>query len=51
MGLDLGPTVLSSLVFLPGDLLKAAAATALVMALKRAYPPAFGVRTRAHAAL
>lgn len=45
LGVDLGPTVLSSLAFLPGDLLKAAAATALVLALRRAYPPAFGVRS------
>ncbi|MFJ4016948.1 biotin transporter BioY [Microbacterium sp. NPDC090014] len=42
LGLDLGPTALASLVFLPGDLLKAAAATALVLALRRAYPRAFG---------
>ena len=42
LGIDLGPTALSSLAFLPGDLLKAAAATALTMALARAYPPAFG---------
>lgn len=44
MHIDLGPTALSSLVFLPGDLLKAAAATALTLALRRAYPPAFGAR-------
>lgn len=43
LGLDLAPTALSSLVFLPGDLLKAAAATALTLALRRAYPPAFGI--------
>lgn len=42
LGLDLGPTALSSLMFLPGDLLKAAAATVLTLALRRAYPPAFG---------
>lgn len=42
LGVDLAPTALSSLVFLPGDLLKAAAATVLTMALRRAYPPAFG---------
>jgi len=41
-GVDLAPTALSSLVFLPGDLLKAALATALALALQRAYPPAFG---------
>ncbi len=44
LGLDLAPTALASLVFLPGDLLKAAAATALVLALRRAYPRAFGAR-------
>ncbi|WEK60004.1 MAG: biotin transporter BioY [Candidatus Microbacterium colombiense] len=42
LGVDLVPTAVSSLAFLPGDLLKAAAATALVLALRRAYPPAFG---------
>lgn len=41
LGVDLGPTAVSSLVFLPGDLLKAAAATALALALRRAYPRAF----------
>lgn len=49
IGLGLGPTALSSLVFLPGDLIKAVAATVLTLALRRAYPPAFGVRARAHA--
>ncbi|WP_314424975.1 biotin transporter BioY [uncultured Microbacterium sp.] len=44
LGLDLGPTALASLVFLPGDLLKAAAATAMVLALRRAYPRAFDMR-------
>nr|WP_201469977.1 biotin transporter BioY [Microbacterium hydrocarbonoxydans] len=44
LGLELGPTALASLVFLPGDLLKAAAATALVLSLRRAYPRAFGAR-------
>lgn len=44
LGVDLAPTALSSLVFLPGDLLKAAAATVLTLALVRAYPPAFGKR-------
>ncbi|MFS0912860.1 biotin transporter BioY [Microbacterium sp. 179-I 3D2 NHS] len=44
LGIDLVPTLLSSFVFLPGDLLKAAAATALTLALLRAYPPAFGRR-------
>ena len=45
LGLELGPTALASLVFLPGDLLKAAAATALVLALRRAYPRAFAARS------
>lgn len=40
-GVPLGPTALSSLVFLPGDLIKAVAATALCVALQRAYPRAF----------
>lgn len=43
-GIGLGPTALSSLAFLPGDLLKAAAAVALAVALHRAYPRAFAVR-------
>jgi biotin transport system substrate-specific component len=42
LGVGLGPTALSTLAFLPGDLLKAVAATALTLALARAYPPAFG---------
>jgi biotin transport system substrate-specific component len=37
----IGPTALSSLVFLPGDLLKAGAAVLLAVALRRAYPRAF----------
>lgn len=40
-GVALGPTALSSIAFLPGDLLKAAAATILAVALHRAYPRAF----------
>lgn len=40
-GVPLGPTALSSLAFLPGDLLKATVATALALALQRAYPAAF----------
>lgn len=40
-GVPLGATALSSLVFLPGDLVKAAAATVLCVALQRAYPRAF----------
>lgn len=39
--LPLGETALTSLVFLPGDLLKAAVATAIVTALVRAYPRGF----------
>lgn len=42
LGIDLGATAVSSLAFLPGDLLKAGAATALTLALHRAYPPVFG---------
>lgn len=45
-GVPIGPTALSSTVFLPGDLLKAAAATALAVALRRAYPRAFPIRSR-----
>lgn len=49
-GVPLGPTVLSSLVFLPGDLLKAGAAVLLAVALRRAYPRAFPAGARvAHA--
>ncbi|WP_336648155.1 biotin transporter BioY [Microbacterium sp. MMO-10] len=40
-GVPLAPTALSSLVFLPGDLIKAVAATVLCVALQRAYPRAF----------
>lgn len=39
--LPLGETALTSLVFVPGDLLKAALATAVVAALVRAYPRGF----------
>ncbi len=39
--LPLGPTALSSTVFLPGDLLKVVAATIIALALWRAYPRAF----------
>ncbi|WP_217184163.1 biotin transporter BioY [Streptomyces sp. AC495_CC817] len=46
LGVDLVPTAVSSLVFVPGDLLKAAAATVLTMALLRAYPRAFGDEAR-----
>lgn len=48
-GVPLGATALSSLVFLPGDLIKAAAATVLCVALQRAYPRAF-LRTAARVA-
>ncbi|KJL46187.1 Biotin transporter BioY [Microbacterium hydrocarbonoxydans] len=41
LGMDPGAAAVSTLVFLPGDLLKAVAATVLTLALKRAYPPAF----------
>lgn len=39
--LPLGETALTSLVFVPGDLLKAAVATIVVTALVRAYPRGF----------
>jgi biotin transport system substrate-specific component len=50
-GVPFGPTVVSSLVFLPGDVLKAVVAVLLAVALRRAYPRAFPNRTRtvAHA--
>lgn len=40
-GVPLDLTALSSLAFLPGDLIKAALATVLAVALRRAYPGAF----------
>jgi len=40
-GVPLDLTVLSALAFLPGDLIKVAAATLIVVALRRAYPRAF----------
>ena len=49
-GLSLGEAALSSLVFLPGDVLKAAIATVLTMLLFRAYPAAFPARVRAQRA-
>ena len=51
-GVPLGPTALSSLAFLPGDLIKVVAATLVVVALRRAYPRAFadGRRVREAAA-
>jgi biotin transport system substrate-specific component len=46
-GVPLDLTALSSLAFLPGDLIKVAAATLVVVALKRAYPRAFPARRTA----
>lgn len=46
-GVPIGPTVLSSLVFLPGDLIKAVVAVLLAVALRRAYPRAFPSPARA----
>lgn len=40
-GLPLGETVIASLVFLPGDLIKVALTVIITMALWRAYPRAF----------
>lgn len=40
--LPLGETVLMSLAFIPGDLIKVVTATIIVMTLVRAYPRAFG---------
>lgn len=50
-GVPLGPTALSTLIFLPGDLLKAAVTVLLAVALRRAYPRAFprGQARAAHA--
>ncbi|GAB2903538.1 biotin transporter BioY [Neomicrococcus lactis] len=39
--LPIGDTVLTSLVFIPGDLIKAVIATIIVMTLVKAYPRAF----------
>lgn len=41
-GLPLGPTALSSAVYLPGDVLKIVVATLIALTLWRAYPRAFG---------
>ncbi len=49
LGTPLAPTALSALAFLPGDLLKVALATALTLALARAYPRAFGAEPAAPA--
>ncbi len=43
MGLPLGQTLVASLVYLPGDLVKVALATVLVVILFRAYPRAFAL--------
>jgi len=48
--LPLGPTALSSMVFLPGDVAKAVIATIVTMVLWRAYPRAFGYEPRASTA-
>ncbi|WP_221584109.1 biotin transporter BioY [Microbacterium sp. G2-8] len=45
-GMSLGDTALTSLAFLPGDIIKAVIATALTMVLYRAYPPAFPASVR-----
>jgi biotin transport system substrate-specific component len=46
-GLPLGATAITSLAFLPGDLIKVALGTALTLTLWKAYPPVFGrVRER-----
>ncbi|HWS50215.1 MAG TPA: biotin transporter BioY [Microbacterium sp.] len=50
LALDPVPAAISSLIFLPGDLLKAAATTVLTLSLHRAYPPAFGGRAQIRAA-
>ncbi|HEY5222510.1 MAG TPA: biotin transporter BioY [Microbacteriaceae bacterium] len=44
-GLPLPQMALGSLVFVPGDLIKAAVTTIVTLALWRAYPQAFGHRT------
>lgn len=48
--LPLGETALTSLVFVPGDLVKAAVATVIVTALVRAYPRGFRRTWRAASA-
>jgi biotin transport system substrate-specific component len=42
MGLSLGEATWMSMIFLPGDAIKVVIATVLTLALRRAYPPAFG---------
>jgi len=46
MGLPLVDTALASIAFLPGDLIKVAAATIVTLGLWKAYPPVFGFRSR-----
>ncbi|GGH34995.1 biotin transporter BioY [Microbacterium album] len=46
MDLSLAQAAVGSVVFLPGDAIKVAVATALVLALHRAYPPAFAAAAR-----
>lgn len=46
-GLPIGETVIASLIFLPGDLIKAALTVIITMALWRAYPRAFAWSTNA----
>ncbi|MDP9026407.1 MAG: biotin transporter BioY [Actinomycetota bacterium] len=45
--LPLGQTILTSLVFVPGDLIKIAITTVLTVGLWKAYPPVFGPKRRA----
>jgi biotin transport system substrate-specific component len=45
--LPLGQTILTSLVFIPGDLIKIAIATVITMGLWKAYPPVFGAKSTA----
>jgi biotin transport system substrate-specific component len=45
--LPLGQTILTSLVFVPGDLIKIAITTILTVGLWKAYPPVFGAKRRA----
>lgn len=46
-GVPLGETALLSLVFVPGDLVKAVLATLITVAVAKAYPAAFGGRRSA----
>lgn len=50
-GIGLPEAALSSLAFLPGDVIKAAVATVLAVLLYRAYPPAFPASVRRARAL